>query len=287
MAALDVNVPTISVTITATAPTVSAVPTGNQSVTVPEIGSASTIAAPDIVIGTPETLTVPTVSVSVTVTAPTASAPQRQNAYVARCLLPHLMRVDPTDRTFPPGWVETRNIAADGGWSCINLTTNLDNYPSRVFWHWWVDGRYAGVTHARKRAFRTPPGRTTMVEVKPTRYRTYRGSDRNIDPLAGEVTLQFQAADDADSYLVQYQPSGGDWTTFAIMQDDGRWCYSVRTPQLDDDTEYSFRVVPRDSAQNEGSALSLGTHRVVRYPDPIEADVTWNEGSDTFTFDEA
>jgi hypothetical protein len=173
-----------------------------------------------------------------------------------------------------------------GDFCRVSVTTNL---TGRVYWHWYVNGRYAGMSRASNRVFPVPRGAQANITSKPVRYASYNGAENEPLALSGEVTLEWTRSVDAniDRYLAQYQSAGGPWVTFAKVRDSGAWSYRVTTPQLDDDVVYSFRVVPVDAAGNDGTAADLGSERIVRYPTATDGVVTFNPGPTTFTFDDS
>lgn len=209
------------------------------------------------------------------------------NILVARRLAALLNRGDEYERTRPPGVVLTRRIAVSGQFCRVVVSSNL---RKRRIYHWYVNGRYAGSSHGNSRVFRCPPGRQINVLARPRRRSSYPAGDRLPVAYSGELTLEWIRSPDEDvaCYRVEYRspPGSGDWVGFGRLTADDRWDYRITTPQLDDDAEYEFRVIPVDTAGNAGTPLELGTERVVRYPNVTAADVTWDPGTTKFTFDE-
>lgn len=206
----------------------------------------------------------------------------RGNVFIMRCLLSLIARGERYNEQRPAGIVTSRMISQEENFIAVTVTSNL----SSGYYHWYADGAYMGCNEGQSRCFRIEPGRQMVVEVKPVRWSSYRGRDRDLPAYDGTLLIEWGPSTNATYYLAQYQPSGGSWTTFAKIHEDGRWCYHARTPQLDDDTIYNLRVMPMDAADGAGTPLDLGSRRVVRFPDVIDADITFDDDTDKFTFDE-
>ena len=165
------------------------------------------------------------------------------NVLVARRLARRISRGDQYESTRTAGLIASRVVSRCGETCRIAVTTNLP--AGRRYVHWYVNGRYHGMTRSLARVFRVPPGRQINVVTRITRYRSYQGGDHSPEGLSGEIRLEWIRSGDPNihSYLAQYRPSGGSWTTFRKVRDTGAWSFSAITPQLDDDTSYEFRVV--------------------------------------------
>lgn len=90
-------------------------------------------------------------------------------------------------------------------------------------------------------------------------------------------------------YRIDEQVDGGEWTTIAyVWARSGQWSYLYETDTLDDLSEYAWRIIPIDSAENACDApLEIGPETVVRTPDAVDFDVTFNSPATTVTFAEA
>jgi len=89
-------------------------------------------------------------------------------------------------------------------------------------------------------------------------------------------------------YLVEESVDGGAWTEIGrVFAVGDQWQYQVATAALDDLAEYTWRITPVDAADNECDApLTIGPELVVRTPDAVAFDVTFNPGPTTVTIDE-
>ena len=160
-----------------------------------------------------------------------------------------------------------------------------------IYFYWYVDGRYVGQTKSPSRAFYLPAGDQAQIDV-------IDSTDPDLDPIANAPaaypvrrTLWWIRSIDAgrvDRYRVEQQKDGGDWTQIGTVHAvDGQWDYTFLTDRLDDLGAYAWRVVPIDAAGNDGSAITLGAETVVRKPDGVDFTLSFDDGTDRVTLDEA
>ena len=59
------------------------------------------------------------------------------------------------------------------------------------------------------------------------------------------------------------------------------------TPRLDDLSTYTWRVIPVNTAGNDGTALTIGPELIVRTPDAPNIEIVFDSGTTRVTFSEA
>lgn len=149
----------------------------------------------------------------------------------------------------------------------VRVTSDL---AGTVYYHWYAEGEYLGRTTDPERAFQLAENEQLRVEVLDT-------TDADYDTVANAPagyparrTLAWLRSIDADAawYRVDQQQDSGDWTEIArVPAEAGRWEYRLETDRLEDLATYTWRIVPLDTAGNEGTAVTIGPERVVRRPD--------------------
>jgi hypothetical protein len=101
------------------------------------------------------------------------------------------------------------------------------------------------------------------------------------------LVMQWYRSEGATYYEVQENVSG-TWTRRAVITDLGalQWVYTMRTPTLDDQTDYSFRVVAIGTVGDSDGDLNFNA-TIVRPPtlaeDSIEVGYDDSTGSVTIT----
>ena len=177
--------------------------------------------------------------------------------------------------------ITSYTVSRTGDTSIVRVSSSL----TAPIWYWWfLDGAFVNVTRAAQYTFVLTPGEQATVECIDT-------SD-NVQPSApagypATRTIRFvtSLADTIARYCVQQQKNGGAWETIGYVQDNpGGWSYSVQTDMLDDLATYAWRVIPIDTAGNQGTALALGSELIVRTPDAPDFSFTFNAGAATVTF---
>ncbi len=157
-----------------------------------------------------------------------------------------------------------------------------------LYYCWYVDGEYVGQTTGPTRSFRVTGDEQLRVDVIPT-------DDPDFDPVANapegypsrrKLWWIRSRGTTIDHYRVEQREGSGDWSTIAtIPHDDGSWEYSAMTDRLDDLADYTWRIIPVDSAGNDGSPISLGPETVVRHPDAPQFTTAFSEADRTIEFD--
>lgn len=174
-----------------------------------------------------------------------------------------------------------------GSTTTVTVTSDLTGV---IYYHWYVDGAYVGMTLLPTRTFQLEPGEQVRIEANDT-------NDVDYDPVANAPhgaparrSLWFVRSvdDDVAEYNIEQQQDGGAFTQIAtVPHDDQRWAYSVLTDRLDDLSDYGWRAIAVDDAGNEGSALTLGSETVVRTPDAPDFAISFDSGTSRVTFSSA
>lgn len=153
--------------------------------------------------------------------------------------------------------------------------------------YWYVDGRLVqSASFPRDRIFSLQPGRSAFIEV-------LDDTSAPQEAYPGEVLLQWYRVDGAVTYYVQEWIGEGaadgdlsvddvDWSTLRTVVESDEEVYSHLTEWLDDQTEYTFRVVPMNEENIEGEPLML-TFTVVRRPDAPATTCTYSAGTQRVT----
>lgn len=141
--------------------------------------------------------------------------------------------------------------------------------------YWYVDGRLVSVGQfPRDRIFSLYPGQSAQVEVLDT-------TVAPADAYTGEVLIQWYAVAGAVRYFVR-QWDGAEWIDKQVIVSQGEEVLNHLTEWLDDDTEYSFRVVPVNDENIEGSPLEF-TFTVVRRPDAPDSRCVYDAATQRVT----
>jgi len=101
----------------------------------------------------------------------------------------------------------------------------------------------------------------------------------------GHEMLYWAASPDTASYRIDERVAS-EWVKRGSVETEGNmtW-YSFRTPLLDDETDYLFRVVPVGINGNDGDQL-LFDIQMVRVPDVTAINVVYNNVSGKITVSE-
>ncbi len=160
---------------------------------------------------------------------------------------------------------------------------------SGVVWYcWYLDGAFVGKTTGPTKTFQLSEGEQLRLEVIPT-------ADADFDPIANAPegfpsrrTLFWTRSLSADvaSYRVEQKKGAGGWSTIATITRTQAWSYSVTTGRLNDLTQYTWRIVPVDSAGNDGTAIVVGPEMIVRTPDAPDFSIAFDGEDQAVTFSE-
>lgn len=177
------------------------------------------------------------------------------------------------------------NTVSVGNLVIWHVTSSL----SDAYYHWYLEGSWLGVTRTGEFSLVVEDGEQAYIVCQDT-------TDPAYDPIANAPsgyparrTLSWVASADSDIdyYRVEQNKDAGGWTSLGTVQDDGSWYYSFTTARLADLSSYQFRVVPVDEAGNDGTAITWSADTIVRRPDAVDFDVTFNSPATTVTFSEA
>lgn len=176
------------------------------------------------------------------------------------------------------------NVETVGNVATVTVTSDLAGV---VYFHWYLDGVYQGQTAGPSRSFFTADAEQARVDVVDT-------TDADFDPVAGApdrppsrrtVWWVRSMADDVAAYRVEQNRAAAGWETVATVPHvPGRWAYSLITDRLDDLTAYQWRVVPVDTAGNDGTPATIDAETVVRTPDAPTYAISFDEGTTEVTF---
>lgn len=169
----------------------------------------------------------------------------------------------------------------------VTVTTNL---PGRIFYHWYLDGTWVGMTATNQRAFVMLPGEQATIDCIPTQDAGFDYLANSPDVFTRRVVLWWIRSADTDvvSYLVEQQKDAGSWVEIGSLDYEAdRWEYRITTPQLDDQGAYAWRVSSVDAAGNVGTPVTLDSRIIVRTPDAPDFTATFNEGTTRVAFAEA
>ena len=172
------------------------------------------------------------------------------------------------------------------GFGGVTVTV-ISNLSGTVYFHWYADGAWLGVTTSNSRTFHLETGDQLRLDVLDT-------TDPDFDPIANAPagwparrTLYWVRSTDADvaAYKIEQQREAAAFTTIGrVIADATSWTYDFLTPRLDDLTNYTWRITPIDAAGNLGTAITIGPEKIVRTPDAPRFTVTWNSGTFKMTF---
>jgi hypothetical protein len=139
-----------------------------------------------------------------------------------------------------------------------------------VYYFWYLDGQFLGMTLASVRSFALLAGEQARIDVLDS-------DDAAFDPYANAPAaypprkLLFwvrSLANDVDRYRIDQQQDGGEWTTVGqIAAASDPWSFRFLTQRLADLSIYTWRIVPVDQVGNDGTPLTIGPEKIVRTPD--------------------
>jgi hypothetical protein len=172
-----------------------------------------------------------------------------------------------------------------GDTTIVTVTSSL---TGTVYFHWYVDGVYVGVTTSGTKSLFLPVGGMARIEVVDT-------NSAAFNPLAAppafypaKYTLHWvrSLATDVAEYLVEVDKNGAGWVTLArVPHSDSQWDYQVLSERLDDLSNYNFRVSAIDAVGNAGSPIQTSVpFLIVRVPDSPRWSFTWDSGTQRITY---
>lgn len=179
------------------------------------------------------------------------------------------------------------DILRSGSMIRVTATSSLSG---TIYYHWYVDGSYVGMTILDSYWFQVMPGDQSRVVCQDTNSASY-------DPIANAPTMYpsrrtlcwIRSADtDVAYYRIEENQDSGGWSEVArVRHSEDQWEYRWTTARLDDLSDYEWRVTPYDRAGNAGTAVSLGAETIVRRPDAPLIAAAWDNGTAHVTISEA
>lgn len=165
--------------------------------------------------------------------------------------------------------------------------TAVSNLSAPVYYYWYIDGAFVGMTTAASKTFLLSPGDQTVISVLDSNSATFDWAGNAPVEYPARKTLVWVRSTDPNiaRYQVQQQVNGGAWATIGLVNDDPRaWAFSYSTARLTDLSSYAWRVVPLDSAGNSGTPIALAAETIVRRPNAPKFVATYNGNASTMTF---
>jgi hypothetical protein len=171
----------------------------------------------------------------------------------------------------------------------ITTVTVASDLSGVVFYHWYLDGVWLGMTSAPSMSLRLGDGECGRLDCIDTTDPAFDGPANSPDEPASRRTIWWvRQPTGVEKYRVEQRKNAGAWVSIGeVVQDGESWSYSILTDRLDDLADYEWRVIPIDAAGNEGTPVALAAETVVRRPDAPRFIVTFNEVPTTVTFAEA
>ena len=154
-----------------------------------------------------------------------------------------------------------------GDTTVVTVTSDLTD---TIYYHWYVDGQWVGMTTQPSRGFQVSAGEQLRVECLDTNDADYDYTANAPEGWPARKTLWWvrSLATDVDHYRIDQQEDGGAWETIGrVWPVLGQWSYRHTTERLTDLAVYSWRILPVDAAGNEGAATTIGPEQIVRAPD--------------------
>ncbi|NLE62138.1 MAG: hypothetical protein GX616_27590 [Planctomycetes bacterium] len=180
--------------------------------------------------------------------------------------------------------ITAQTITRIGEIVTVTVTSSLSG---TVYYHWYLDGQWYGVSTIGERTFYLAAGEQARLAVVDTTDADFDYEAGNPEPYPARRILWWvrSLSTDLDYYRIDARKDGGDWSVVATVPRDGEaWDYQWTTGRLDDLTAYQWRVVPVDLAGNDGDPVATDAETIVRHPDGITFTVALEEtGEITFT----
>lgn len=159
----------------------------------------------------------------------------------------------------------------------VTVTSSL---TGTVWYHWYLDGVWAGATLVGVRTFCLPAGTQARLAVLDTNDIDFDYNENNPEPYpARRILWWVRSLDtDVDHYRVEQRIDAGDWAAVAtVPRDREAWSYQWTTDRLTDLSAYEWRVIPVDRAGNDGTAVATQAETIVRKPDGVTFTVALEE----------
>jgi hypothetical protein len=163
----------------------------------------------------------------------------------------------------------------------VHATSDLIGF---VYYHWYLDGAYAGMTAVGWKDFTLTPDEQGRIEAVDT-------ADPDFDPIAGgpdgypaRRTIEWVRSLEPNvrRYRIDQLIEGGNWQIAGYVENEGHWLMRWTSGRLEDLTTYTWRIVPVDMFDNEGVNTTIGPEKIVRNPDAPRFSATLSAGKVTF-----
>ena len=168
----------------------------------------------------------------------------------------------------------------------VTVTTTL---TGTVYFHWYLDGTWLGFTQTPEFSVHMDEGDQGELVCIDTTNAAFDGPANAPTGYPTRRTLWWVRSinQDVDYYRVECGTGAsepGTYTLLGKVRDNGAWTFEFVTPVLDDLTNYWWRIVPVDTAGNQGSPILLGPDYVVRKPDPPDYTATYSQATQRVAF---
>lgn len=179
-------------------------------------------------------------------------------------------------------------LTRSGHVTTVRVTSDLAGGP--IYFHWYLDGQYCGRSTVPEHTLYLDAGDQASVVAIDTLDSDFDVHENAPAGWPARETLWWvrSLADAVEYYRIDQQVDGGAWSVLGYVPAvPGQWAYEYLTPRLVDLSTYAWRIVPVDTAGNEGTPLELPARRMVRRPDAPDFTITYNQSETTVTFSES
>ena len=171
----------------------------------------------------------------------------------------------------------------------VTVVTVVSNLSDPLYYHWYQDGKFIGMTRENKKAFSLAPGVQSRIIVNDTNDPDYDSVGNEPSGYRGRRKVGWcrSISTDVDRYKIEERVDSGDWTAVAyVRHTDRKWYYSWESNFLTDLGAYEWKVTPVDFYGNEGTVISYTSETIVRLPDAPYFTFAYDEDTDKITFEE-
>ena len=172
----------------------------------------------------------------------------------------------------------------DGRTTTVTATSSLSG---TVYYHWYIDGAWIDCTTTNVYTFVLEYGEQVRISVLDTDDPDFDAIANAPDGYPARRTISWVQSDDDDvaKYRIEQRQDFGDWVTLGhVAHDDTQWAYRYLTGRLTDLATYEWRVVPIDSAGNDGTHYQFDPVTIVRAPDSPNFTISFDSGTAKVTF---
>jgi hypothetical protein len=165
--------------------------------------------------------------------------------------------------------------------------TVVSSLGGTIYYHWYIDGSYIGMTTIPSKSFRIDPSDQARIVCQDTNSATYDPIANAPTDYASRKSIYWirSLATDVNYYRIDQRKSAGAWTEIGrVYHSEAKWDYSFLTKRLDDLTTYEFRIMPVDKAGNDGNSLDFAIETIVRRPNAPNFSATFVPATTFVTF---